>query len=117
MSEPIQTIFIPYYKWQLRLEKNCKWRTAEAEEMFKELIEQYIKRVDAEEKIELLSEQNKAIIPLLEKVDMLNKKIVQLESSKETCPDCDGSGEVYCERWYNGNGMTTCGRCEGKGTV
>jgi DnaJ-class molecular chaperone len=34
-----------------------------------------------------------------------------------TCPDCDGSGEVACEGWYNADGMTTCGRYEGKGTI
>jgi DnaJ-class molecular chaperone len=40
-----------------------------------------------------------------------------LDIGKPACPDCDGSGEVACESWYNSNCKATCGRCEGKGTI
>lgn len=35
----------------------------------------------------------------------------------DTCPDCDGSGEMACEGWYNLDGMMTCERCNGKGKI
>lgn len=35
----------------------------------------------------------------------------------DTCPDCEGSGEVSCETWFNDDGMTPCDRCNGKGLI
>ena len=40
-----------------------------------------------------------------------------LEEDDNTCPDCEGSGEVACETWFNNDGMTTCDRCNGKGLI
>ena len=43
---------IPYYEWQTKLETNCKWSSDDVEKMFGELMEQYTKRQEADEKIE-----------------------------------------------------------------
>lgn len=39
------------------------------------------------------------------------------ENEEIICPDCDGSGEVACEGWFNSDGMTTCERCNGTGRI
>ncbi len=34
----------------------------------------------------------------------------------QTCPDCEGSGEVAGD-YFSDDGMTICGRCNGKGHI
>jgi len=34
----------------------------------------------------------------------------------DTCPECGGCGEV-AGAYYSGDGITTCDRCGGKGTI
>ncbi len=34
----------------------------------------------------------------------------------DTCPDCDGSGELAGD-YFSDDGMITCGRCNGRGIL
>lgn len=69
---------IPYYEWQTKLETNCKWSSDEVEKMFGELMEQYIKRLDADEKITALIDRQmvdaRVIVQLEKQIEQLERK-------------------------------------------
>lgn len=44
------------------------------------------------------------------------KEWVCKKCDNDECPDCGGSGEVAGD-YYSDDGMMTCERCKGKGTI
>jgi len=65
----------------------------------------------------LVGETNERVIEFGKNMAISIRAAKVHPSDAEPCPDCDGSGEVACETWFNNDGMTTCDRCNGKGLI
>lgn len=48
--------------------------------------------------------------------DKYNREFYCEKCEEELCPDCEGSGELAGD-YFSDDGMMTCQRCGGKGTI
>ena len=49
-------------------------------------------------------------------VSVTQDVLMDIKKDDDTCPECGGCGEV-AGAYYSGDGVTTCDRCNGKGTI
>lgn len=64
----------------------------------------------------LIGEQNERVIEFGKNMAMSIRAAKVHPSDAEPCPDCAGSGEVG-GNYGSEDGMVTCERCNGKGTI
>ena len=64
----------------------------------------------------LVGEENKRTIEFGKNMAMSIRAAKTDKSIFDTCPECGGCGEV-AGAYYSGDGITTCDRCCGKGTI